>query len=218
MAKAITHEAFIAKVAALACSRLDEEERCKCDGIKLVYGAGAPGLRGVTYYNRWKGQGQEQARPFVEVCAFGQEHWVQVAGTTIHELGHVLAGWEAGHGPAWKEACRKLGLRAVKAAGTEYHLANLAPDIRLALASGGKPDEGEPVSPLGTLLGPRGGKPRSCGAGQGTRGGKSRGKGSGSRLRLWGCGCDDMKVRGAASAPLARLACDQCGTHLSLRD
>ncbi len=30
--------------------------------------------------------------------------------TFLHELGHILAGWHAAHGPAWKAACRALGL------------------------------------------------------------------------------------------------------------
>lgn len=33
----------------------------------------------------------------------------QVRDTILHELAHAVAGHEAGHGPAWKEAARKLG-------------------------------------------------------------------------------------------------------------
>ncbi len=29
--------------------------------------------------------------------------------TLLHEVAHVLAGIEAGHGPAWRRQCRKLG-------------------------------------------------------------------------------------------------------------
>lgn len=183
-----THEAFIAKVAALAIGRLpvNDPRLPALKAAKLVYGAGNSGLRGITYYDRWKPNANLSA-PFVEVCAFGQESWLQVAGTTIHELAHVLAGYQAGHGPEWKAACGELGLNCAKAAGTRYQLANLAVDIRCTIAALPKPDDGEPVAPLSALGLPVTLKP--CAAGIGTRGGKSRGKGSGSRLRLWACDC-----------------------------
>lgn len=201
-----THEAFIHGVARLARARLAKADQDKLDGIKLVYGSGPNGTRGVTYFGKWKAGGE--ARPFVEVSAFGQENWVQVAGTTIHELGHVLAGWGAGHGKEWKEACERLGLRKLKAAGTRYCLANFDPGLRQAIAALPRPDEGEPVASLyagnmgvGTL--------KPCGAGIGTRGGKSRGKGSGSRLRKYTCGCGQI-IR-AATDELAATH-DPCGT------
>lgn len=167
----------------------------KLEAIKLVYGSGLRGTRGVTFFNRWKSGGVDSAlQPFVEVSAFGQESWIQLAGTTIHELAHVLAGFEAGHGPDWKAACKRLGLNAAKAAGTAYCLASFAPDLRFAIAALPKPDEGEPVRDLGAIPGAL---PVSCRAGIGTRGGKSRGPGTGSRLRLWACQCG-CKVRVAS--------------------
>ena len=208
-----THEAFVHGVYKLAMSRawLTEEERAKLGAIKLVYGAGQSGLRGVTYYQRWKQGGEQEARPFVEVCAFGQESWVQVAGTCLHELGHVLAGWDAGHGQGWRTACSRLGLRSVKAAGTRYSLAGFDPELRLAIAALPRPDEGEPVQSLGGLI-PTGILPtlKPCPAGYGTRGGRSRGKGSGSRLRLWLCECEPpVRVRAAGDRLHARcLDCE----------
>lgn len=201
-----THETFVQAVADLAIARYSAwvdvqggDELAKgitgltaLTNIKLVYGSGPSGTRGVTFFNRWK-RGADAA-PFVEISAFGQESWVQVAGTTIHELGHVLAGWKAGHGPLWKEACGKLGLRKIKAAGTCYCLANFDPTLRLQIATLPKPDEGEPVC---SLMGPGAITMKPCGAGIGVRGGKSRGPKSGSRLRLWTCSCG-CKVRVAS--------------------
>lgn len=187
-----THEKFVQAVACIVAARLGATDRAKVEAIKLVYGAGETGLRGVTYFQRWKAT--DDIVPFVEVCAFGQESWIQLAGTTIHELGHVLAGMGRGHDATWKAACEAMGLRKVKAAGTQYHLASFTPDIRNAIAALDKPDDGAPVISLANN-GLFGYQPmKACPAGIGTRGGKSRGKGSGSRLRLWQCGCG-CKVR-----------------------
>lgn len=212
-----THEQFIAAVAQLAMAGLAPTERAKLDGIKLVYGAGPAGVRGVTYYNRWKGAGTDTSvRPFVEISAFTQESWLQIAGTTIHELGHVLAGWEAGHGPDWHKACEALGLRKIKAGGTAYKFANFQPALREAIAALPRPDDGAPVANLlgagfAGAFGPRGGALKGCQAGIGTRGGKSRGAGSGSRLRLFECDCPaPVKVRVARDEFHAH--CDTC-TH-----
>lgn len=213
----ITHESYVHAVAQAAMNRIEPEEREKAfSGVKLVYGAGQAGLRGVTYYKRWNGKAEADPAPFVEVCAFGQESHVQLAGTVIHELAHVLAGWEAGHGKAWREACQRLGLRRARAAGHVYMLAGFEPDIRHVVASLPKPDDGAPVAAL--PIGPRGGKPKSCVAGVGTRGGKSRGAGSGSRLRLWECegiGHKPYKVRIATDD--FRATCDCCNTAFMLK-
>lgn len=201
-----THETYIRKVAELAIrfADLNPTERAELTAIKLVYGAGPSGTRGVTYYNRWK-PNAEKSVPFVEVCAFGQESLVQVCGTTIHELGHVLAGWGSGHTKAWVDACKRLGLSNIQAAGTEYKWECFSPKLRKRLEALPPPTDGNPASlssQLVGLLGPAAplmGTLKPCGAGIGTRGGKSRGVGSGSRLRLFQCGCQrPVKVRIAA--------------------
>jgi len=186
---AITHESYVNAIAELAISRLPASNtRALLSSIKLVYGAGESGVRGITYYNRWN-RGGTSTVPFVEICAFGQESWIQIAGTTLHELGHVAAGFGAGHGRDWKAACETLGLRRVKAAGTEYKLSMLCPDLRESIASLPRPNDGAPVKTLASMGLPGSIVIRPCPAGIGTRGGKSRGVGSGSRLRLWQCSC-----------------------------
>lgn len=211
---AMTHERYVAAVAALAIARLSPEEAELASKIKLAYGSGPNGTRGVTYFGSWKGQGEDGARPFVEVCAFGEQDWIQLAGTTIHELGHVLAGPGAGHSKAWHAACARLGLRCVLAAGHAYMLANFAPGLREAIEALPKPVDGLPAnlaSGIGKFM-----KFRPCGAGHGTRGGKSRGAGSGSRLRLWACECvPPVKVRVASDAFAAH--CDHCGAAFGAR-
>lgn len=199
-----SHEDYIRDVAAFAVTHADlnPSERDMLAGIKLVYGSGPTGTRGVTFFNRWKGAGCEEARPFVEVSAFGQESVVQLTGTTLHELGHVLGGWTAGHGKLWHEACERLGLLKMLAAGTAYSWEeNFAPWIADYARSIEQPDEGSPVRNLMQGFGssPVSGSPariKGCQAGIGTRGGKSRGVGSGSRLRLFECECHKpVKVR-----------------------
>src|SRR6266446_4545920 len=93
-----THEQFIHAVRDIAVQRLNKEERAAALDAKLVYGAGSKHTRGVTYFGCWK-NGHEHA--FAEICAFGEDSSIQVAGTTLHELGHVIAGVGKGHGKDW---------------------------------------------------------------------------------------------------------------------
>ena len=183
-----THENYIHAVAGLAIARLETPaDQARLNAAKLVYGAGNAGRRGVTYYQAWK-NGHTQAEPFVEICAMGESDYVQVAGTTIHELAHVLAGYEAGHGKDWKAACWLLGLRFCRAAGQSYHWSAFSPDIRNAIAAMAAPDDGAPSTNItirGKLIARP--KPKPCSMGIGPRGGKSRGAGSGSRLIKVGC-------------------------------
>lgn len=210
-----THEQFVQRVADIACSKLSSTDAATCKNIKLAYGAGPDGVRGVTYYNRW-GKADAKA-PFVAINALHQISLVQLAGTTIHELGHVLAGWEAGHGPDWKAACEKLGLRKIKAAGTNYMWSMFDKDIRAAIATMPKPDDGEPVDLYAIGLpnqktGTRMAAPKPCTAAIGVRGGKSRGVGSGSRLRLFVCECVPSPIKVRVARDEFDCTCNTCNT------
>ena len=211
-----THEAFIASVRDLVIENAKDRgtitpaEADTLAHTRLLYGTGGQGIRGACYYQAWEnGVGMVDV---VEIGAMAQESWVQLTGTTIHELSHVLAGNTAGHDSSWKAACVRLGfIVRPAAAGQVYHLAMFSPTVRhaaFALAQSiadGTPKFGQ------TWLGLTGiwGTIRPCSAGIGTRGGKSRGKGSGSRLRLYECGCDKpIKVRVASDTFAAH--CDLC--------
>jgi hypothetical protein len=181
---------------------------------KLLYGIGDGSYRGICHYGAWQnGIGNVDV---VEIAAITQESWVQLAGTTIHELAHVLAGFGHGHDVEWKDAAVSLGFRKrPDAAGQVYRLALFAPAIRHAVyALAATIGDGSPafrtygsgLAGLLTMI-----KPRPCSAGVGTKGGTSRGTGSGSRLRLWECECArPVKVRVASDDFKAH--CDECGS------
>lgn len=215
-----THEAFIQAVRditiedALSRHAITPDEAEKLRHVKLVYGVGGrAGVRGTTFYEAWaNGQGVVDA---VEICALGEESWVQLAGTTIHELGHVLAGHGAGHGKEWKTASHGLGFTKLPAAaGQFYWLSLIRPSIRHKVYELAKSmSDGSPAfftSGLLGLLQPT--APRPCSAGRGTRGGKSRGKGSGSRLRLWECQCSPKPVKVRVASDDFQATCDVCGS------
>ena len=208
---AITHETYISQVRNIAVSRLsDVQVKTRLLAAKLVYGVGSVrNARGVCYFSAWNGE-----REVIEICAQHEESALQLAGTTIHEVGHALAGSNAGHGRAWKDACALLGLDA-QAMGQAYAVEHFAPDIRdsiLALARlNGKPTLGHggfnglpPTKGAG-----------KCPMGQGTRGGKSRGVGSGSRLRLYVCACP-VRVRVASDSFDA--TCNVCHTAFTRKE
>lgn len=215
----ITHESYIARVADLAIARLpDEADKTRLKAIKLTYGAGPDGVRGITYYSRWQGKGADQPVPFVGINAMCQENPIQLAGTTIHELGHVLAPIGSGHDKAWHEACDKLGLHKVLAAGHVYEPGNFDPKLWKAIQKLKSPDDGQPVCQLGAIPGvnpAHGGmllKLKACTFGIGTRGGKSRGVGSGSRLLKYACegiGHAPSIVRASAGANFD-ATCNHC--------
>lgn len=211
-----THEQYLHRTRDAVISRarelgtITDAEADRLAHAKLVYGVGNGSYRGVCHYDAWEnGLGRVSV---VEIAATAEESWVQLAGTTIHELGHVLAGWGAGHSGTWKQAAERLGLRAVEAAGQHYVLAAIEPKVResvytLAQEVGdGSPEfktHGLGIGLLRTVI-------RPCSAGIGTRGGRSRGPGSGSRMRLWECECErPVKVR-VASDDL-QATCNRCG-------
>lgn len=220
----ITHESYIQRVANIAIDRLPrQEDQVRLRAIKLTYGAGPEGVRGITYFQRWKGAPDaSEPLPFVGINAMCQDDPIQLAGTTIHELGHVLAGWGAAHGPDWKAACEALGLRRIKAAGTLYKRAMFAADVRMAIAGLKLPTDGQPVCSLDGVLRKTGNRMviKPCAAGTGTKGGKSRGKGSGSRLLKFQCsgiGHPATIARASAGANF-QATCNHCQTLFQLAD
>lgn len=204
-----THEEYLQRTrdAVIACADLTAEETARLRHTKLVYGVGNGSYRGVCVYEAWEnGVGKVDV---IEVAATAEESWVQLAGTTAHELAHVLAGHAAGHGPEWKRMCAKLGLRLAMGNGQAYRLAQFSPRLRECVYTLAKDiDDGSPAfRTSGMVLTVT---PRPCSAGIGTRGGKSRGKGSGSRLRLWECECNPVvKVRVASDD--FQATCGRCG-------
>jgi hypothetical protein len=202
-----THLNYVKQVAGLARDRLPADEQSKLDA-QLSYSLGRPGLRGVTYYSQWQNGGTDPV-PFIEVCALGEENDIQLAATTIHELGHVLAGHGAGHGPDWKQACDRLGLRRAKM-HQSYRMAQFEPSLRAQIAALISPTDGKPIGNRAGLIGAAG----RCPAGLGTRGGKSRGAGSGSRMRKFTCQCSPPVIVRSARDEL-RATCMDCGSQFT---
>jgi hypothetical protein len=88
----LTHEQFVHDVRAAAVAwatdrgTITEAEAGRTLAAKLVYGAGDGRYRGVCHYSAWA-NGVSPVE-VVEIAAAGKESLVQVAGTTLHELGH----------------------------------------------------------------------------------------------------------------------------------
>jgi hypothetical protein len=207
-----THEAFVHAVREVVVPRVvDGETRKRLLSAKLVYGGGPAGVRGLCYFGAWENGATQD---FIEVTAIGEESHVQLAGTTVHELAHSLAGHEAGHGPAWKAAAAVLGLKVAQAAGQAYSPEHFEPSVWSVIESLPHPSDGRPQFQQGSTGAALPVRPRPCPLGIGTRGGRSRGTGSGSRLRLWICDCPEgtpgRKVRVACDTWDA--TCNRCGT------
>lgn len=211
----VTHEQYISAIRDAVLTRLGDHDRARIlRRVKMVYGAGLGlgGGRGVTIYGRWD---DGDRLDLVEVCAMGEQSDVQLAGTVVHELGHVIAGHGAGHDKAWKQACHLLGLTTAEASGQDYTPDAFAADLWAAVQSIPRPNDGKPVTAWTLSPGlPTAKLPRPCSQGVGTRGGKSRGPGSGSRLRLYECECPKpVKVRVASDDFDA--TCNLCGASFA---
>jgi hypothetical protein len=208
-----THEAFVHAVRGVVVPRVTSaSERARLLGAKLVYGGGPVGVRGLCYFGAWQNGDQHD---FLEIAALGEESYVQLAGTTVHELAHCLAGRGAGHGKEWKAACAVLGLAVAEAGGQAYAPEHFDAVVWARIEALPHPSDGRPsFGHVGGGVGaPR--RPRPCPLGIGTRGGKSRGTGSGSRMRLYVCACAEgtvgRKVRVASDEWDA--TCNRCGSQ-----
>lgn len=210
----LTREGYIHAVRALAveyalgAGTVTPLEASDLLAAKLVYGMGTGAYRGVCASNGWN-----ERHAFIEIAATGEESTVQLAGTTIHETGHALAGFGAGHGKAWKAACGRLGLVDAQAAGQAYEPEGFIPSLWVRIAALGEPVDGKPTLGFVSGIGRTRGTSKPCPAGQGTRGGKSRGIGSGSRLRLHMCACP---VRARVASDVFLATCGVCGTAFKL--
>jgi hypothetical protein len=208
-----THEVFVHAVRAAVVPRVvSASERARLLSAKLVYGA-ARDVRGRCFPGAWE---NGEHHDFLEISAANEESYIQLAGTTIHELSHTLAGAAAGHGPEWKAACAVLGLRHAEAAGQAYSPDHFDADVWARVEALPHPSDGRPAFHGfrgAATVAPR--APRPCPFGIGTRGGKSRGAGSGSRMRLYICACPEgtigRKVRVASDTWDA--TCNKCGSR-----
>jgi hypothetical protein len=201
----LTHKGYLhfvkQTITALGC--LNEVERKKLDATELLYGHAGSGVYGVCLYDRWFRDGLQDV---IQVSAFLGSSPAEQWNTVGHELGHVLAGRDAGHGSRWKAAARKLGIKNPRAFGPTS-IDDLDPKLALALEKIPLPRDGRPVCDDDIVIGgaPRGG----CAVGIGTRGGRSHGAGSG-RLRLWVCECP-RPVRVRVASDDFRARCLICG-------
>lgn len=182
-----THESYILAIRDAILYRLKPEAREKLTNTRFVYGMGHRGIRGITYYDMWKHDPKSEPHKqhaVVEVCIFGEENSLQIAGTMLHEMGHVLAGYEAAHGPMWKDWCHKIGYANATATINYGDPGTFDEEFVKTLSKIPPPDDGTPGQGK-HLPSFKGGK--TCSAGHGTHGGKSRGTGSGSRMKKLEC-------------------------------
>ncbi len=202
----LAHEGYLHVVRDVLAARLNEPERIKVLGTELLYGAGRPSIFGICFYNRWR---REQTHDVIEISAFNEESVDQLWETLAHELAHSVAGYGAAHGPEWKAAAKRLGLRRPVAAGPAG-FGDLDPELIAILRQIPVPQDGNPVTQVETLVPTGTTSVATCPLGIGTQGGTSRGPGSGSRLRLYMCECElPVRVRVASDEFRARcLICE----------
>jgi predicted SprT family Zn-dependent metalloprotease len=221
----VTHEEHLHQIRNIAVSRLNDEAKQRLLlEAKLTYGSGRPGVRGICFYKAWQNGSHHE---FIEISASCEQSDLQLAGTTFHELAHILAGSTAGHGPEWKLAAHNLGLVCAEAAGQEYKIEDFDPEVWAKIAAVPSPSDGRPAfavqngagvgfGPTAFIGLPRAAKVRPCPLGIGKRNGKSRGPGAGSRLRLYACACQKplvSKVRVASDT--FRAICRNCETEFT---
>jgi hypothetical protein len=202
----LAHEEYLHAVRDVLVARLNEAERIRVLGTELLYGAGRPSVFGTCFYNRWK---REQTHDVIEISAFNEESVEQLWETVAHELAHAVAGYQAGHGPDWKAAARRLGLRRPAASGPAG-IEDLDPELTKVLRRIPVPQDGRPVTSSTSVIRTGITSGSTCPLGIGTQGGTSRGPGSGSRLRLYMCECErPVRVRVASDDFMARcLVCE----------
>jgi len=204
-----THEGYLHETREVFAWRLDEPERVKLLGAELLYGAGRPSVFGICFYGRWK---REQIHDVIEISAFNEESIEQLWETMGHEAAHVLAGYDAGHGPEWKAAAKRLGLRRPSAAGRAGSQ-DLDPELISVLCQIPVPQDGKPVTCSEPAVRTVTGSGSTCPLGIGSQGGESRGPGSGSRLRLFMCECPPPnEVRARVASDTFGATCDTCGS------
>ena len=203
---ALAHERYLHAIRDVLAARLNEPERTKVLEAEILYGAGRPSVYGICFYNRWK---REQTHDVIEISAFNEESVEQLWETLAHELAHTVAGHEAGHGPEWKAAAKRLGLRRPAASGPAG-IEDLDPDLIRIIRQIPVPEDGAPVVRLASVIRTSATSGSACPLGIGTQGGTSRGPGSGSRLRLYMCECErSVRVRVASDDFRARcLVCE----------
>ena len=206
------HEEYLHAVRDVFAVRLNEVERVTVLGAELLYGAGRPNVFGTCFYDRWK---REQIHDVIEISAFNERSVEQLWETMGHELAHVIAGHDAGHGPEWKAVAKRLGLRRPMAAGPAG-IEDLDPELMRVLRQIPIPQDGKPVTSSASVIRTEPIPGSRCPLGIGTRDGESRGPGSGSRLRLFMCECPDPPVRARVARDEFDATCGKCGSKFQL--
>lgn len=228
--KARSHGWYIEQVAAAVIRQPDitKAERKAMQAAKLAYGWGEAGTRGVTVKGWWQ-HADGKVGDLVGVNCGWQRSTIELVETIAHELGHVAAGVDAGHGPEWKAACARLGFPAARAVDTSgdgsLNWAWFTPRLAKAVKRIPLPNDGGPLDPTKRKVDGKGkaeptwssnspsavpDKPRACGAGWGTQGGQSRGKGAGSRQLLYHCSCKPRPVKVRHAGFDLDATCNRC--------
>jgi hypothetical protein len=137
----MTHEEFFYRVRDLAAARLNDQTlAARIGAVKIGYGSGGSEWYGACHYGAWN-----SSLEFIDIAARNEQSPFQLAATLLHELGHVIAGYRAGHGSAWRGAAKLLGLSRPAAVGWDGREDNLSPDMLAAIVSIGAPVDGKPT-------------------------------------------------------------------------